>query len=104
MDYNLYFQAAKEPVLFNELDLPAWQALGYDRHSLVADPLFLDPDRHDFRLHSTSLSFRLGYHAVDFSQAGVHGSATWQELARSLANPEAPNWIVTGPSTEAGMK
>lgn len=38
----------------------AWQAEGWDRHSVVADPLFMAPDEDDYRLRDGSPARRLG--------------------------------------------
>lgn len=49
-------------------NLAEWQALGWDRDSVFADPLFLDPDRLDFRVHSNSPALKLGF--ANFEMGG----------------------------------
>ena len=49
----------------------AWQAEGWDRNSLVADPQFLNPDQDDFRLQPTSPAFRLGFKKIPFELMGI---------------------------------
>ncbi len=41
-----------------ESEWAAWRAQGQDRHSLVADPLFANPGRDDYRLRPQSPAFR----------------------------------------------
>ncbi|MFM8496360.1 MAG: hypothetical protein ACKOEM_12665, partial [Planctomycetia bacterium] len=38
----------------------AWQDEGWDRHSIVADPLFVAAERDDYRLRDDSPARRLG--------------------------------------------
>jgi hypothetical protein len=38
----------------------AWQAAGWDRHSVIADPLFVAADQDDYRLRDQSPASRLG--------------------------------------------
>jgi len=63
-DHNLYWQAHRQPIRFDTLSLAAWQNHGMDRHSLIADPLFLDPDHDDFRLQPGSPAFQLGFEPI----------------------------------------
>jgi parallel beta-helix repeat protein len=49
----------------------AWQAEGWDQHSVVADPLFLNPPEDGFRLHPTSPAFRLGFKRIPFEKMGI---------------------------------
>jgi len=63
LDYNVYWRGG-EPL---ELGFDR----GFDRHSLVADPLFMAPERGDFRLQPGSPTRRLGIRSIDLTGAGV---------------------------------
>ncbi|MDR3689286.1 MAG: right-handed parallel beta-helix repeat-containing protein [Fimbriimonas sp.] len=54
LDNNLYWRTDGKPIDFAGMTLAAWQAKGNDVHSVIADPLFVAPERGDFhlRLHS----------------------------------------------------
>lgn len=57
-----------------------WQARGMDRHSVVADPLFLDPARDDYRLKPESPAFKLGFKPIPIQRIGCYQSklrASW---------------------------
>jgi hypothetical protein len=75
MDYNLYFDArpgaspASLKLAGNTWD--QWRQRGQDAHSLVADPLFINPAKYDFRLRPQSPAFKLGFQPIDLSQVGV---------------------------------
>ena len=58
----------------------SWQALGMDRHSQVADPLFVDIENGDFRLKPESPALKLGFQQIPFQQIGPQQNApraTW---------------------------
>jgi hypothetical protein len=58
----------------------AWQMSGFDRHSVVADPLFVDPDKDDYRLRPDSPAFRLGFQPIPVEKIGPYKSelrASW---------------------------
>ncbi len=58
----------------------AWQALGMDQHSLIADPLFADAAKDDYRLPSGSPAFKLGFRPIPLERIGCyrHGlRASW---------------------------
>jgi hypothetical protein len=66
LDYNLCFDASGAPVRFMDLSLDAWrkkgtlneqQKAGLDAHSLVADPLFINPEQDDYRLAARGRTF-----------------------------------------------
>ncbi len=87
VDQNCYFHAAGEPVKFMGRDLAEWQKLGYDQHSIIADPLFVDPEHNDYRLKPDSPALKIGFVPFDFSQAGVYGDAKWVKRAADAKMP-----------------
>ena len=48
-----------------------WQQMGFDSHSIVADPLFVDFENGDYRLKSDSPAFKLGFKQIDVSRIGL---------------------------------
>ncbi len=57
-----------------------WQKLGFDRNSIVADPLFVDANNDDYRLRPESPAFKLGIEPIPVEKIGPHRSsdrATW---------------------------
>ena len=55
--------------------LDEWQSLqarGFDRHSIVADPLFVAPEKDDWRLQSGSPAFTLGFKAIPVEKIGPY--------------------------------
>lgn len=58
--------------------LEEMRSLGYDRHSVVADPQCADLARRDFRLSAGSPAFELGFEAIDFSAVGPRGEARYR--------------------------
>lgn len=69
-DYNLYWQSRGEPVCFLRYSFAEWKAKGLDAHSVIADPLFVDPANKDFRLRPESPAFKLGFRQIDLSDMG----------------------------------
>jgi hypothetical protein len=51
--------------------LAEWQALGWDKNSLFADPLFIDPANHDFRMRPESPALRLGFANFEMGKWGL---------------------------------
>ena len=49
----------------------AWQNAGWDKHSMVADPLFMDVKNDDFRLKPESPAFKLGFKAIPVEEIGI---------------------------------
>ena len=49
-------------------NLADWQALGWDKNSVFADPLFVDPENRDFRVRPESPALKLGF--VNFAMDG----------------------------------
>ena len=51
--------------------LAEWQALGFDHHSVFADPLFVDPEQGDYRVRPESPALKLGFINFDGREAGI---------------------------------
>ena len=77
MDWNVYYNPnlKLDEVRFNDLTFEQWKKVGKDLHSLYADPLFVDPDKFDFRLKPGSPAFALGFKPLDLSTVGPRDTA-----------------------------
>ena len=51
-----------------------WKKLGFDTHSIIADPLFVDPENDDYSLKPESPAFKLGFKPIDLSRVGLRGT------------------------------
>ena len=76
VDHNLYFQTQGKPIQVHighpkgVVSFQEWRQLGFDTHSIVADPLFVDAPKDDYGLRLESPAFRLGFKPIDLSQVG----------------------------------
>ncbi len=71
MDYNLYFNYSGDKPIFGIDKLPAersrglsleqGQAKGMDKHSVFADPMFVDPAKGDYRVKASSPAMTFGF-------------------------------------------
>jgi hypothetical protein len=61
------------------LTLADWRALGFDRHSVFADPLFQDAARGDYRLRPDSPAFALGIQQVEMDGFGLTAAFPFPE-------------------------
>ena len=90
-DYNLYWDFGGRPVTFHERSFEEWQATGQDTHSIVADPLFVNPAAGDYRLKEGSPAIKIGFEPLDYSRAGRLTKTTPQPFPRAypagLRNP-----------------
>ena len=86
-DYNLYATPGGEPPTFSGLpgeaamrigsateciqpNLEDWQAMGYDAHSIIGDPMFVDAADGNYDLHPDSPALKLGFQPIDTSRIG----------------------------------
>jgi hypothetical protein len=65
------WQAIRNRMEKKKYSLEEWRALGFDRHSIFADPLFIDPENGDYRVKPESPALRLGFENFDLSQVGL---------------------------------
>lgn len=73
----------------------SWLATGGDRHSIIADPKFLDPAKDDYRLAPDSPAFALGFKQIPTEKIGPYQSpdrATWPiiEVEGAREKPLSP--------------
>ncbi|MEW6356678.1 MAG: right-handed parallel beta-helix repeat-containing protein [Planctomycetota bacterium] len=64
----------------------AWLKGGRDQGSIVADPMFVNPAKRDYRLKPTSPAFKLDFKAIDLSTVGNYKSPD----RRTWPRPEMP--------------
>jgi hypothetical protein len=69
-DRNIYWRTDHKPVDFAGRRLAEWNALGQDRHSIIADPNFAAPAKPDFSLKPASPALKLGFKPIDISKVG----------------------------------
>jgi hypothetical protein len=53
------------------VDLEEWRKLGFDRDSVFADPLFVDPAKNDYRVRPESPALRLGFKNFEMGLWGI---------------------------------
>ncbi|HUT32403.1 MAG TPA: right-handed parallel beta-helix repeat-containing protein [Planctomycetota bacterium] len=85
---NIYWDTSGQPISFSGLTWEEWQKLGKDEGSLVADPMFVDVERGDFRLKPDSPALKTGFKPFDYTEAGVYGDPAWVKLATSVEYPK----------------
>lgn len=87
LDSNLYWDLSGIGAEFSGRAFAEWQATGQDSHSRLADPLFVDARRYDFRLRSESPALEIGFQPIDASQAGLYGDPGWVDAPRQIERP-----------------
>ncbi len=48
-----------------------WREHGFDRHSIIADPLFVNPKNDNYTLKDDSPAFKIGFEPIDLSSVGL---------------------------------
>jgi len=113
-DYNLIgvdpslklrIDLTRRPEPSEQLDWAGWQATGMDQHSVLADPKFVDPSKHDYRLKPDSPALKLGFEPIPMEQMGLYESpdrASWPVTeapgAAAVAKPEVRAFKLPGSS------
>ena len=74
-DYNLIYHPKIKNLKITGLEgintFNEWQNSGFDTHSIIADPLFVDPENDDYTLKSESPAIKLGFKPIDLSGVGI---------------------------------
>jgi len=84
-DCNLIWHDGKPldvglPGVPREKQWEEWRKRGFDTHSVVADPLFVDASRDDYRLRPESPALALGFEPIPVEKIGPYASplrASW---------------------------
>ena len=67
-DRNLYFDGGRKDFRIEGgavATFDDWRKLGHDVHSIIADPLFMDPSKDDYRLKPDSPALALGFKPIE---------------------------------------
>lgn len=79
IDHNVYWDARAgtnvSQLKFSAASLEQWKARGHDKNSLIADPLFVDAMKGDFRLTGPSPGLKFGFKPIDLSSVGIRPKA-----------------------------
>jgi len=78
-DHNLYWMIGQDLSNPQGLEEPLtprgtwaqWREASFDQHSVVADPLFVDPENDDYRLKPGSPALGLGFQPIPFDKIGA---------------------------------
>jgi hypothetical protein len=84
-DFNLFWNDGAEPVVTgvgDPMTLSQWRSRGFDLHSLVANPEFVDSANGDYSVRKESPALKLGFRNFPMDQFGVR-KAAFQEIARN---------------------
>jgi hypothetical protein len=65
---------------YKKLTLAEWQQFGYDKNSLIADPMFIDPAKNDYRVKPESPALKLGFKNFEMGKWGL--TAEFPEMWR----------------------
>ncbi len=88
-DENLYWHTGqREDLRFFKRTFGEWQALGLDRRSKIADPMFENAAEYDFGLRPGSPALALGFKPIDTSRVGLYGDPAWVEEGRRVRHPK----------------
>jgi hypothetical protein len=80
-DYNCYWDTRTRDIRFGDLTFSEWKKSGKDLHSIIADPLFVNPEGFDFHFKNVSVAKKIKFVPFNPSEAGVYGSEEWKKLA-----------------------
>ncbi|QDT00963.1 PDZ domain-containing protein [Adhaeretor mobilis] len=70
LDYNLFWNSGDEVALGDG----GWAKVGWDVHSEIADPMFVDPASNDYRVKRESPALALGFNNFPMDQFGKPGA------------------------------
>ncbi|NIA12581.1 MAG: right-handed parallel beta-helix repeat-containing protein [Nitrospiraceae bacterium] len=99
LDNNCYWDTSSDELDFAGRTFAEWQAEGFDTHSIVADPLFVNAEAGDFRLKPESPALQLGFNPIDTTGIGLYGEPEWVDKPNRIPRkpfspPPAPAPLV----------
>ncbi len=71
VDYNILYNDSGPIVATNDHSFEEWLDRGLDTHSVIADPLFIDPANGDYRVRPDSPALKLGFKNFDMDNFGL---------------------------------
>jgi hypothetical protein len=93
IDHNLFWNGGRPIEIEIEwetrIPLDQWRKQGFDTHSVVADPLFTDPERGDYSVRPGSPALALGFRNFPMDRFGVLKPAFQREVAKARRAPAA---------------
>ena len=85
MDKNIYWDLRSNHPEFLNYSFKDWKKIRND-HSILVDPLFVNPQKGDFRFRSMKNAKKIGFIPFDYKQVGVYGSKEWRDKAKMSAD------------------
>ncbi|MDO4576148.1 MAG: right-handed parallel beta-helix repeat-containing protein [Planctomycetia bacterium] len=70
-DTTVWYDAMNVEELESLDSWATWQGVGLDRHSVIADPMFVDEANGDYRLKPESPAWKLGFQPIPFDKIGL---------------------------------
>lgn len=67
---NMYWSTGPKPITFAKMPLDQWREKGYDRDSIIEDPLFVDAEHFKFELQDRSPVKKIGFQPIDLTGVG----------------------------------
>ncbi|MBI1784494.1 right-handed parallel beta-helix repeat-containing protein, partial [Candidatus Sumerlaeota bacterium] len=84
LDHNLYWRTDGADMDFKGSSLADWRKeKNMDWNSIVADPLFKNPEHpeeRDFKMSGESPARKIGFEEIDMSGIGLEGERAWRKL------------------------
>lgn len=82
IDHNCFWNVRTKNPDFLGYSFSEWKKLGKDKHSVVADPIFVNPQEFDFRFRNMNVVKKIGFKPFDYTRAGVYGDPVWKAKAK----------------------
>lgn len=82
IDNNIYWNTTDKTYDFNGHSFKEWQKKDFDKHSLLVNPNFKDPQHSDFTFKSKKNYSKIDFIPFDYSKSGVYGNIEWIEKAK----------------------